>query len=101
MSLKAWNKIGMFDQEVVLYERFRDRGASVSFIIYGNSRDLEYRDRLQSIDILSNRWGLPNIIYEKFLHRFHRKRLKSCDIIKTNQMNGADVALCPAQYWNH
>ena len=99
MSLQDWDKIGMFDREVVLYERFRDRGVSVSFITYGNSGDLEYRDRLQGINILCNRWSLPNSIYENFLHRFHRKTLKSCDLIKTNQMNGADVALRSAQCW--
>ena len=89
----------MFDREVALYERLRDLGVAVSFVTYGNSDDLAYRDRLQGINILCNRWGLPNSIYEKFLHRFYRKTLKSCDLIKTNQMNGADVALRSSQHW--
>ena len=99
VSLQTWDKVGMFDREVALYERLRDLGVAVSFVTYGNSDDLAYRDRLQGINILCNRWGLPNSIYEKFLHRFYRKTLKSCDLIKTNQMNGADVALRASQHW--
>ena len=99
ISLQTWNKVGMFDREVALYERLRDRGVSVSFITYGNSGDLEYRDRLQGINILCNRWGLSNGVYEKLLHCFHAKALKSCDLIKTNQINGADIALRSANRW--
>ncbi len=99
MSIKAWDDVGMFDREVALYERLRDKGVSISFVTYGNASDLDYQDRLPEIEILCNRWGLPNRIYEKFLHRFHGNVLKSCDLIKTNQMNGAEVAVRCAQRW--
>ena len=100
MSLKAWDEVGMFDREVVLYERLRDKGVSVSFVTYGDASELDYQSRLPGIQILCNRWGLPNAIYEKFLHRFHGKTLRSSDLMKTNQMNGADVALRCAGHWN-
>ena len=99
ISLKAWNEIGMFDREVALYKRLRDRGVSVSFVTYGNSDDLYYRECLPGIKILCNRWGLPDSIYRRFLHIIHAKALKTCDLIKTNQMNGADVVLRCAQFW--
>ena len=99
MSLKAWDDVGMFDREVALYERLRDKGVSISFVTYGNASDLDYQDRLPEIEILCNRWGLPNRIYEKFLHRFHGNVLKSCDLIKTNQMNGAEVVVRSARRW--
>ena len=90
----------MFDREVALYERLRDKGVCVSFVTYGNANDLDYRERLPRIEILCNRWGLPNRFYEKFLHRLHGISQKSCDLIKTNQMSGANVALKSARVLN-
>lgn len=99
MSLKIWDDIGMFDREVALYEKLRDKNISISFVTYGNIYDLDYGKRLNGIEILCNHWNFPDWMYEKFLHRFHSKALKPCDLIKTNQMNGADVALRSAIHW--
>jgi glycosyltransferase involved in cell wall biosynthesis len=99
MSLHHWDQIGMFDREVALYERLRNHGVKVSFITYGGTSELNYNDRLSGIQILCNTWGLPNHLYEKFLHRFHSAVLKSCDLIKTNQMDGAQIALRCAKHW--
>ena len=100
VSLQTWDNVGMFDREVALYERLRDKGVCVSFVTYGNANDLDYRERLPRIEILCNRWGLPNRFYEKFLHRLHGISQKSCDLIKTNQMSGANVALKSARVLN-
>ena len=99
MSLKAWDEVGMLDREVALYERLRDRGMSISFVTYGGSSELDYESRVPGIQILCNRWGFPNRVYEQLLHRFHGKALKACDLIKTNQMNGALVAFRCARFW--
>ena len=100
MSLKAWDEIGMFDREVALYERLCEMGVSISFVTYGNSDDLEFQERLPGIEILCNRWDFPIRVYEKFLHRFHGKALRDCDLIKTNQTKGAEIALRSAKFWN-
>ena len=76
------------------------RGIQVSFITYGNSEDLKYLEKLSGIKVFCNTWGLPKYIYNKYLHITHRKHLKSCNIIKTNQMFGADIALKAAKYYN-
>ena len=99
MSIKAWDDVGMFDREVALYEKLRDKDVSITFVTYGSSDDLDFQERLTGIEILCNRWGLPIIVYEKLLHRVHGKALRSCDLIKTNQMNGADSALRCSQHW--
>jgi len=99
MSIKAWDDVGMFDREVAIYERLRDHGVVVSFVTYGYSDDFGYRDRLQGIDILCNRWRLPSRVYQRFLYLLHGKSLKACDLIKTNQTNGADIAMRAAQFW--
>ena len=99
ISLKGWDEYGMIDREVALYERLRDKGVTISFVTYGNANDLDYCERIPGIEILCNRWNFPNLVYEKFLHRFHGKALSSCDIFKTNQMKGADVALRSSLHW--
>ena len=100
MSLCRWNESGMFDREVAIYKRLSEFGVFVSFITYGNAEDLKFRNHLPGIDILCNRWELPNILYHRFLHILHWKTLKVCDLIKTNQVNGSDIALRSAKYWN-
>ena len=99
MSLKAWDQIGMFDREVALYQRLVNMGVTVFFVTYGDATELNYQDRLPGIQILCNRWGLPNRVYENFLHRFHGKALRSSDLMKTNQTKGAEIALRSARFW--
>ena len=100
MSLVGWDNAGIINREILLYKRLILKGIQVSFITYGNSDDLKYFDRLPGIKVLCNKWGLPKYIYNKYLHIIHRKHLKSCNIIKTNQMFGADIALKAAKYYN-
>jgi glycosyltransferase involved in cell wall biosynthesis len=99
VSLEAWDSVGMLDREVAIYERLRDHGFSVSFVTYGDTHDLGYRDRLQGINLLCNRWGFPSRVYQRFLHLLHGKSLMACDLIKTNQTNGADIAMRAAKFW--
>ncbi len=100
MSLRAWDDIGMFEREVALYRRLRQKGADISFVTYGDSRDLQYGERLPGARILCNRLRLPNGIYARLLPRLHGRALRQIDVIKTNQTNGADVALRAARLWS-
>lgn len=70
-----------------------NRGNKVSFITYGNKSDLEYEPELGGINVHCNHIGLKPFIYEKFINSLHGKTIRSADIIKTNQMFGADVAV--------
>jgi glycosyltransferase involved in cell wall biosynthesis len=99
ISLRAWDKMGMFEREVVFYRRLQEHGAQVSFVTYGDGRDLDYAERIPGIRILCNRWGLPNRYYERWLPWLHAPWLRAADIIKTNQMKGAEVALRAARRW--
>jgi glycosyltransferase involved in cell wall biosynthesis len=83
----------MFGREVALYQELQRRGVRVSFITFGDHRDLHYAEQIPGIDIHCNRWHLPAALYERWLPRLHRRVLKTCDVIKTNQTNGADLAL--------
>lgn len=100
VSLQTWDQVGMFDREVALYRRLHDCGISVTFVTYGNRKDLKYSGRIPEIQILCNRWSLPPWLYGRMIPWLHASHLKNADIFKTNQMNGADVALKAAQIWN-
>ena len=63
----------------------------VSFITYGDKTDLQYREQLQGIEILCNRWNIPQPIYESLIPLLHARSLFRASIIKTNQTDGAEV----------
>lgn len=93
VSLKTWDMVGNLDREIALYQRIIDDMKSVTFVTYGDATDLEYSDRLNGIRILCNEKGLDVEEYESNLHEIHGQAFKTFDIIKTNQMYGAELAL--------
>lgn len=100
ISLKTWDKIGMLDREVALYQKLHQYGVQTSFVTYGDSGDLEYACRIPDIKVCCNRWNLPNKMYEFFLPLLHTAVIRRADIVKTNQMRGADIALRCSRLWN-
>lgn len=77
-----------------------NRGWNVSFITYGKGSDLKFGKQLCGIDVYCNYLGLPPKLYEKFLILIHRRLFKNCDLIKTNQMYGSEIAVKIAKYYN-
>lgn len=100
VSLHHWMVWGMFDREVAIYQRLQKRGIKVSFVTYGRRQDLNYTERIPGIEILCNRWNLPQKWYEHLLPFIYARQFRSCDVIKTNQTKGADLALRAANIWN-
>jgi glycosyltransferase involved in cell wall biosynthesis len=100
VSLRVWDKSGMFEREVSLYRRLQQAGVSVTFVTYGDKNDMDYQDRIPGIIICCNRWKLSEYWYGRLIPWLHRKALKSADLIKSNQMCGADLALAAARHWN-
>lgn len=100
VSLRTWERIGSLEREVSLYVHLQNqKGIKVSFVTYGDKTDLKYRDQLQGIEILCNRWKFPSGIYEQLIPLLHARTLAQSSLIKTNQMNGAEVALRVARLW--
>lgn len=93
VSLQTWVQNGSLEREVALYKNLQSRGIKVSFVTYGNHQDLEYKNTLLGIDILCNYWNLPLRLYEWLLPLIHFHSLIKTDVIKTNQIKGAGVAL--------
>jgi len=99
LSLTTWSDVGAFDREVALYRRLQRSGVKISFITYGGRNDLALARHIPEIEVRCNRWGLDPKLYERFLPWLHAKVFRRCDVLKTNQTDGADVALSVAVRW--
>ena len=91
ISLKDWEKAGLLDREVLIYQRFSQKGINVWFLTYGDKSDYSYSDKLKGIKIVPIK---NKIKYFPFLKTllfpiFNYKVFKNVDIIKTNQMEGS------------
>ena len=97
VSLRTWAMFGMLEREIALYLHLMRHGLKVSFVTYGDASDLDYAGQLNGIHILCNESGMPPADYERSLCSLHGKVLSNCDVVKTNQTYGADLALAAAQ----
>src|SRR5262249_41578631 len=92
MSLELWQRVGLFDFSTGLYKRLAEMGWDVTFVTTGNRSDLRFGDQLPGIKILCNSWGLPPRVYERWLPWLHWNTLRRSDVIKSYQVDGADIA---------
>lgn len=71
VSLYTWDQICMFEREVKIYRRLLSYlGRNVLFS-YGDRSELRYASYLDGIDILCNRWGLPERWYIRLVSLLH------------------------------
>jgi len=93
----------MFDREIALYKKYQEKGIKISFVTYGDESELEFSHRIPGIEILYNKWrkwGLNSRTYAALIPLLHASSLRKVDVVKTNQMLGADIALKAAKMWN-
>lgn len=91
-SISTWDKAGILDREMALYEEFVRLGHSVSLVSWGRLEDFKFRGRFKGIQILHNSLCLPTLTYERFLPWLHASTFRQGDIFKTNQSSSAPVA---------
>lgn len=89
----------MFEREVAIYKALHEKQVQTNFITHGLAYDLEYQAKLPHIKIYPNRKGRSPERYESWLPFLHAIPLIQSDVIKTNQMNGADLALRAAKIY--
>ncbi|GAI75517.1 unnamed protein product [marine sediment metagenome] len=100
MSLKEWDRLGMLNREMRLYECLVDRGIEIGFFTYGDESDFYYQDRFPKIKIIPA-WQkndkIPSLkkdfLFSWVLPWKYRKELATFDLFKTNQMWGSWVPL--------
>ncbi len=100
VSLREWAQNGMLDREAALYHALQQKNVQTSFITHGLADDLPYAEQLSGIRVYCNRKGRSPERYESWLPFLHMRPLLQCDVIKTNQMNGADLALRAARLYH-
>ncbi len=98
-SLSSWDRIGMLSRETALYKKLQESGINITFITFGTKTDLSYTKNLPDITILCNKWGFSQKLYEFFIPLLFFRTLFNCDVIKTNQADGSDIALRAARLW--
>lgn len=98
-SLVDWERNGSLSREMALFERLGSLGFSISLVTHGGRDDLRIGRARPGIRVLCNRWGLPREQYEKWLPWLHGWHLRRSDVIRSNQIDGADVALWSARRW--
>ena len=97
VSIKTWDDVGMFEREVAIYQRLQKHGVQIAFVTYGNARDLSYAERLHGIRILCNRWSIPQRCYVLLLTQLYPMLWHGFTVLKSNQAQGADIALKAAR----
>jgi len=94
ISLERWNKAGLLDREIRLYNELARYFKKIYFITYGNEKEREYNHLLaDNIEVLFNKWKLSNLIYSFLAPFLFKKILKKVDILKTNQLLGSWTAV--------
>lgn len=99
VGLADWRRIGSLDRELALYRRMVDAGMTVTIITYGGAEDQAIAREIAPIRVRANHRNLPIGVYARLIPWLHRDVLRACDVVKTNQVDGADVALRAARWW--
>ncbi|MEO5334312.1 MAG: glycosyltransferase family 4 protein [Magnetococcus sp. YQC-5] len=97
MSLLAWERGGLFEREVALYRRLLPHLGGITFVTYGDARDLTFASRLEGIEIICNRWKLSLFWYQHYLAYVLGKHKQHPIIMKTNQVRGGELSLALAR----
>lgn len=93
-SLESWDKLGMFEREVALYRFTAGSFDTVYFFTYGGAKDRSYAPRLPAnVIIVPKPAVLPVMLYSFLLPLIHWKKLRTVDLLKTNQMDGSWAAV--------
>jgi glycosyltransferase involved in cell wall biosynthesis len=98
-TLGDWHTSGLLAREAELYLHLRPHLGSIAWVTYGGRADLDYQDMLPGIDILVNRWRLPNQVYIQQLPWLHRWAFQRATILKSEQTGAAEAAIRIAQHF--
>ena len=101
ISLKIWDETGLLNREIGLYKKLNDtEEINFTFLTFGNEVDHQYDDLLGDIKIfpIYSKFKFHKNKIIRFLYTFVicfklKKQFKDIEIIKTNQLMGAWMAI--------
>lgn len=91
VGLKTWAEVGNLDREIAVYKELSKKLSSVSFITYGGTEDRRYSNLIGDIGCYPIPWSRYATINVIRLLLSHWTVLKESDILKTNQILGAQI----------
>lgn len=91
--LHRWQRLGILDREVAVYQRLRPYLAQLSIVTSGGPEELAYQEILGDIRLLYNRWRLSPNLYSLLAPLLHWRPLRQGTIYKTNQLDGSWTAV--------
>ncbi len=101
LSVQQWIKTGLFQREILLYQEHLNRShlKRVYWLTYGNHQEeveafktFKLDKEIEEIIILGKPGFLsflPDLIYSFVMPFYHWKTLRECQLLKSNQMDGA------------
>jgi glycosyltransferase involved in cell wall biosynthesis len=97
VSLKTWEDTGLLGREAEIYRRLGQRLGKINFVTYGDQSDLPIAAKLDDcIEALSNAHPLlrkASYLVPEVLLAQHWGAISKSDILKTNQITAAALAL--------
>jgi len=113
ISLETWVNLGLIDREKLIYEKHLISGAleKVYWLTYGSndhnlSQELKSQGRLhESIVVLPmpkifSVFKKLSVIYSLILPFYYKDKIKECQVLKTNQMDGSWSAVIAKKILN-
>jgi len=92
-SFELWNKVGILNREMELYNRMAKHFDNIYIFTYGSKKDIDFQHIVApNITILPKTLAINDYIYQFLIPFVYRKILKKCHIYKTNQ----NIAAIPA-----
>jgi len=98
VGLEDWKKAGLIDREVGYYRILGKYLKTIYFLTYDKKRILLKNN---NIVLLINKWKLSPLLYSLFAPFIYIKQVKECDIIKSNQFNGAWIGAIIKKIFPH
>lgn len=100
LSLQTWHEQGIFDRELAIYRKLQEKDVEINLVSYGGRDEYDFASQIPDMRILCNWIGWSEKRYTHRLHQLHGLHLWQSDIYKTNQLNGAQVAVRASTLWN-
>jgi glycosyltransferase involved in cell wall biosynthesis len=98
-TLVDWHQRGLLSREAALYLRLREHLGGIAWVTYGGQSDLDFARELPGIDILVNRWRLPNAVYIQQMPWLHREAFTRATILKSEQTGASRAAVAVARHF--
>ena len=98
-SLQGWSTDGFLERELALYRFLAEHLDRVTFVTYGFEGDEAFLPALGRIRLVCNRHRIPRPAFERLVSDLHPLLVRGSTVVKSNQVEGADVPLRAAQRW--